>query len=94
MEIKVALRYPNGRVHETVVESAQPLPAGSEFAMYGRIWRVIGQQRNDAHTFPQDRLRACSVSRLPQRVTPLSGLKPRLRRGARNNVVARGAPGA
>ena len=43
MEIKVALRYPNGRVHETVVESAQPLPAGSEFAMYGRIWRVIGQ---------------------------------------------------
>ena len=42
MEIEVALRYPNGRVHQTVCESAQEMTAGSEFTMYGRIWRVIG----------------------------------------------------
>ena len=42
MEIEVALRYPNGRIHKTVLESPRPMPAGSEFAMYGRIWRVIG----------------------------------------------------
>jgi hypothetical protein len=42
VEIEVALRYPNGRVHEAVYESKQPMAAGSEFSMYGRVWRVIG----------------------------------------------------
>jgi hypothetical protein len=42
MEIEVALQYPNGRIHETVYETAQPMVAGSEFAMHGHRWRVIG----------------------------------------------------
>jgi hypothetical protein len=42
MEIELALRYPNGRIHETVYESPQPMPVGWEFPLYGRTWRVIG----------------------------------------------------
>ena len=42
MEVMVALQYPNGRFHETVYETRQPIVNGSEFAMHGRIWRVIG----------------------------------------------------
>jgi hypothetical protein len=42
MEIEVALQYPNGRIHETVYETTQPILTGFEFAMHGHIWRVIG----------------------------------------------------
>jgi len=42
MEVEVALQYPNGRIHETVYETTQPILAGSEFAMHGHVWRVIG----------------------------------------------------
>jgi hypothetical protein len=42
MEVMVALRYPNGRIYETVYETAQPIVNGSQFAMHGHIWRVIG----------------------------------------------------
>ena len=38
----MALRYPNGRIHETVYETRQPIVNGSEFAMHGHTWRVIG----------------------------------------------------
>jgi hypothetical protein len=42
MEIRVALRYPNGRIHETVYETTQPMQSGAEFEMHGHTWRVIG----------------------------------------------------
>ncbi len=42
MEIRVALRYPNGRIHETVYDATQPMHNGTEFEMHGRTWRVIG----------------------------------------------------
>lgn len=42
MVIQVALRYPNGRIHETVYDTTQPMQNGAEFAMHGHTWRVIG----------------------------------------------------
>jgi len=42
MEVRVALRYPNGRIHETVYDTTQPMQNGAEFEMHGHTWRVIG----------------------------------------------------
>jgi|GEM_PF-2277781 hypothetical protein len=42
MEIRVALQYPNGRVHETVYDTTRPIALGEKFEMYGHTWRAIG----------------------------------------------------
>lgn len=42
MEIRVALRYPNGRIHETVYNTTRPMERGTEFEMHGHTWRVVG----------------------------------------------------
>jgi hypothetical protein len=52
MEIEVALQYPNGRIHETVYDAAQPMLPGSEFAMYGHVWRVVGFVAQPHPRFP------------------------------------------
>jgi hypothetical protein len=36
VETLIALRYPNGRVHETAVD--RQLTSGERFEMYGRTW--------------------------------------------------------
>jgi hypothetical protein len=36
VETLIALRYPNGRVHETTVD--RQLTSGERFEMYGRTW--------------------------------------------------------
>jgi hypothetical protein len=35
----IALRYPNGRVHDTAVN--RQLTPGEQFEMYGRTWMAI-----------------------------------------------------
>jgi hypothetical protein len=55
MEIRVALRYPNGRIYETVYETTQPLlQSGAEFEMHGHTWRVIGlaEEKRSANVRP------------------------------------------
>lgn len=48
----VALQYPNGRVHECTLTT--PLPAGSEFLLYGRSWRPAFELPPDrSHTEPR-----------------------------------------
>jgi hypothetical protein len=39
VETLVALRYPNGRVHETAVD--RRLRPGERFEMYGRTWTAV-----------------------------------------------------
>jgi hypothetical protein len=39
--INLALRYPNGRTHEAIVERDAPLEVGDEFELYGRRWRAL-----------------------------------------------------
>jgi hypothetical protein len=44
---RVKLRYPNGRIHEAIIERDTPLEPGDEFEMHGRRWQAIerGRQR-------------------------------------------------
>jgi hypothetical protein len=35
----IALRYPNGRVHETAVD--RQIAPGEQFELYGRTWTVM-----------------------------------------------------
>jgi hypothetical protein len=60
MEIHVALRYPNGRIHETVYDSTRPMERDAEFEMHGRTWRVVG--------LTEDRRRANVAPARPQRI--------------------------
>jgi hypothetical protein len=53
MEVAVALQYPNGRIYETVLTTAQVLVRGTDFQMYGHTWRAI-EFRDFKHV---DRLR-------------------------------------
>jgi hypothetical protein len=39
VETLIALRYPNGRVHETAVD--RKLRPGEQFEMYGRTWTAM-----------------------------------------------------
>jgi hypothetical protein len=39
VETPIALRYPNGRVHETAVD--RKLRPGEQFEMYGRTWKAM-----------------------------------------------------
>ena len=49
METLIALRYPNGRVHETAVD--RQITLGDQFEMYGRTWTAMRtkarRQRNN-----------------------------------------------
>ncbi len=52
----VALRYPNGRIHETVYDAEQPMERGTELEMYGHTWRVVGfQEKYHRSGFPHAR---------------------------------------
>jgi hypothetical protein len=42
MDWMVALRYPNGRVHETVIAASDDFGPGFEFELFGRRWEVVG----------------------------------------------------
>ena|SRR5713101_3811170 len=42
VEVLVALRYPNGRIYETVYDTVRPIEGGTEFELYGHTWRVVG----------------------------------------------------
>ena len=42
MEFDVALRYPNGRTYNTVLDRDHALERTTEFDMYGHTWRAIG----------------------------------------------------
>jgi hypothetical protein len=46
-ETFVELRYPNGRVFETVAD--REIRVGQEFEMYGRTWRAIQTKQNRRH---------------------------------------------
>jgi len=53
METLIALRYPNGRVHDTAVN--RQLTPGEQFEMYGRTWMAIRtkerrQRKNESRT--------------------------------------------
>ena len=53
METLIALRYPNGRVHDTAVN--RQLTPGEQFEMYGRTWMAIRtkerrQKKNESRT--------------------------------------------
>jgi len=39
VETPIALRYPNGRVHETAIDGK--LRLGEQFEMYGRTWKAV-----------------------------------------------------
>jgi hypothetical protein len=41
----VALEYPNGRMHMCTIKSPRELTTGSEFGMFGRVWRVSRVRR-------------------------------------------------
>jgi hypothetical protein len=64
VEIHVALRYPNGRIYETVYDTTQPMHNGAEFAMHGRTWRVIGLAEKPRANVPpaQERRILCVAS--------------------------------
>jgi hypothetical protein len=42
MEVAVALQYPDGRTHNTVIDRATALRRGTEFEMFGHTWRALG----------------------------------------------------
>ena len=43
LEMRLALQYPNGRIHEVPFERDEPLTPGEKFEMYGRRWLAIGR---------------------------------------------------
>ena len=43
VETPIALRYPNERIHETVLD--RQLKAGDRFDMYGRTWTAVGTKQ-------------------------------------------------
>lgn len=43
VETPIALRYPNGRVHEATLD--RDLLPGERFEMYGRTWTVVGAKQ-------------------------------------------------
>jgi hypothetical protein len=43
VETPIALRYPNGRVHETVLD--RRLRVGQQFDMYGRRWMAVATKQ-------------------------------------------------
>ena len=43
METPIALRYPNERVYETVLN--RELKVGERFDMYGRTWTAVGTKQ-------------------------------------------------
>jgi len=45
VEWPVALKYPNGRVHETTIDAAADFGPGYEFEAFGRRWRVLARPR-------------------------------------------------
>ena len=49
VETLIALRYPNGRIHETAVD--RQITLGDQFEMYGRTWTAMRtkarRQRNN-----------------------------------------------
>jgi hypothetical protein len=55
-ETPIALRYPNGRVHETTLN--RDLLPGEQFEMYGRAWTAVRTRQ----------VRGNRVSRAVQRV--------------------------
>jgi hypothetical protein len=40
-ETRITLLYPTGRTHEEAVTTSECLDVGSEFELYGHIWRVV-----------------------------------------------------
>ena len=52
----IALRYPNGRVHETTLD--RKLRPGEHFDMYGRTWTVL---RTEARRQKKDEPRTLCV---------------------------------
>jgi hypothetical protein len=46
MECPVALRYPNGRAHETTITFPDELAPGDEFDAFGRRWRAAKPYRS------------------------------------------------
>jgi hypothetical protein len=56
VETLIALRYPNGRVHETAVD--RQLTAGEQFEMFGRTWTAM---RTKARRQKQDEPRTLCV---------------------------------
>jgi len=53
VETLIALRYPNGRIHDTAVN--RQLTPGEQFEMYGRTWMAIRtkerrQRKNESRT--------------------------------------------
>ena len=58
------LVYPNGRSHVCVVSLPQELEAGSQFELYGRVWRV--KRRRPARlSAPPGQVVCEAVSRAP-----------------------------
>jgi len=47
VETLIALRYPNGRVHETALD--RKLTPGEQFDMYGRTWTAVQTKRARRH---------------------------------------------
>jgi hypothetical protein len=43
VETPIALRYPNGRVHDTTLD--RDLLPGERFEMYGRTWTAVGTRQ-------------------------------------------------
>jgi hypothetical protein len=37
----VVLRYPKGRFHDETLTTSAPLDVGSEFSLYGHVWKVV-----------------------------------------------------
>ena len=63
MVFLVALRYPNGRTHEAVLDRAEAPKPGTVFEMYGHTWRVTGPVTSDRrrHVAPAESTRYACV---------------------------------
>jgi hypothetical protein len=42
MDFPISLEYSNGRIHEATYTTSDTLRPGSEFALHGRRWLVVG----------------------------------------------------
>ena len=56
LEWPVALRYPNGRVHETTIDAPPDFGPGFEFDAFGRRWRAVARKRGSRRAAEREQL--------------------------------------